>query len=149
MADGSVLFMNARTGTTSTRPFIDSSSNSESSDHSLRVPADFNAGITIMQARDFAIAEHPDAFIEKIELSMEEGIAVYSVRFLDDARIDVNANNGTIERTEPADNDRDDFRVRESAETESHGDSKIDDKSDDSRDDSFEDNPSRRGSDDS
>lgn len=86
------------------------------------VPSDFVLGISLQQARDIASAKRPGKTITKIELEMEEGKAVYSVRFSDGGRVDVNATDGSV------------LRVREASNSTSSINSSDD--SDDSNDDS-------------
>ena len=62
------------------------------------VPADFVAGITLQQARDIAQQRRAGKTIVKIELETENSIVVYSVRFSDEGRVDVNATDGSIVR---------------------------------------------------
>lgn len=62
------------------------------------VPAGFVAGISIQEARDIAAARRPGQTVIKIELETEEGVVVYSVRFGDGSRVDVNANDGNVLR---------------------------------------------------
>jgi uncharacterized membrane protein YkoI len=66
------------------------------------VPADFVPGVSLQQARDIASAKRPGKTITKIELEMEEGKAVYSVRFSDGGRVDVNASDGSVVRIRQA-----------------------------------------------
>lgn len=96
LANGTVLFFNAKTGSKLTR---DAGEN-EAEDGTI--PADFVAGISFDKAREIAMNAKSGGVIRKIELESEEGKMVYSVRFTDDARIDVDASNGTIVRTKPA-----------------------------------------------
>ncbi|HEX7259601.1 MAG TPA: PepSY domain-containing protein [Candidatus Saccharimonadia bacterium] len=58
--------------------------------------------ITLTSAKSIAMAQHPGSTIRKVELETEDGVLVYSVRFVDGARVDVRASTGAIERNEPA-----------------------------------------------
>lgn len=62
------------------------------------VPGDFVASISLQRARDIASQQRPGKTIIKIELEKEDGVVVYSVRFSDDGRVDVNASNGNVMR---------------------------------------------------
>lgn len=86
------------------------------------VPSGFVSGISLQQARDIASAKRIGKTITKIELEMEEGKAVYSVRFSDGGRVDVNATDGSV------------LRVRGASNSTSSNNSSDD--SDDSNDDS-------------
>lgn len=63
------------------------------------VPAGFVAGVTIETARATAQGVFPNKSIRKIELDTENGVVVYSVRFTDDSRVDVSAQDGSVVRT--------------------------------------------------
>ena len=62
------------------------------------LPANWKPGISIQDAIRTAQEQRPGVRVEKVEIEVEDGIVVYSVRFIDDSRIDVNASNGTIQR---------------------------------------------------
>lgn len=95
------------------------------------VPAGFVAGITIEQARTIAANNRPGETITKIELETENGVVVYSVRFSDGGRVDVNATDGSVVRIKPG-------------ETSGSGSSKTED--DHSSDDSHESGETENGS---
>ncbi len=117
--DGSVRFYNATTGALVTR--------TQGVEVDESVPSGFVAGISISEARQIAQNQRPDKTITKIELETEGGVVVYSVRFSDNGRVDINATNGNV------------LRVRNSSEDSSNSD-KSEDSSDspDSPDDSYE-----------
>ena len=62
------------------------------------VPSDFVASISLQRARDIASQQRPGKTITKIELEKEDSVIVYSVRFSDDGRVDINASNGNVMR---------------------------------------------------
>jgi len=96
LSDGTVLVLNAKTGEvlrTTVGPVINNDDDGDS------LPADFTSKVTFEQARATAQAKFPDSKINKIELDLEGGIVVISVRFADKARVDVNAATGEIART--------------------------------------------------
>ena len=64
------------------------------------VPANFVAGVTLQQARDIAASKRPGQAISKIELEMENGTVVYSIRFADGGKVYVNASNGSVLKIE-------------------------------------------------
>lgn len=95
LSDGTVTVYNARTGA-----HIRSGVASEKTSEVL--PTDLSTGITFARALEIARAEKPGGKVYKIELEHEAGVLVYSVRFSDKARVDVNAQNGVIVRTKAA-----------------------------------------------
>lgn len=64
------------------------------------VPANFVAGVTLQQARDIAAAKRPGQAIFKIELEMENGTVIYSIKFADGGKVYVNASNGSVMKIE-------------------------------------------------
>lgn len=94
-ADGSVRLYNAKTGANLT-----ANSGVETDDS---VPAGFTPSVTLVDARAIAQAQRPGQTITKIELESENGVIVYSVRFSDGGRVDVNATDGSILRVRTAD----------------------------------------------
>jgi uncharacterized membrane protein YkoI len=101
MADGNVYFFDAQTGDKVTR--TDTAETVEVQDGSL--PTNFATSITFDDARRIALEQKQNGVIEKIELEVEEGITVYSVRFNDDTRIDIDATTGAIVRNEQSTDD--------------------------------------------
>lgn len=95
LSDGTVVVFNARTGA-----LVKTLQNTELSDEVL--PVAFDAGIGFAKALEIAKAEKPNSKAFKIELELEDGVVVYSVRFTDKARVDVDAKTGAIVRTKAA-----------------------------------------------
>lgn len=95
LSDGSVKVYNARTGA-----FIKAMTQPLKTTELL--PADFAGGVGFAKALEIAKAAKPDSKVYKIELELEGGVVVYSVRFTDKARVDVNAQTGEIVRTKAA-----------------------------------------------
>lgn len=95
LSDGTVVIYNAKTGV-----HIKTITTTEKTTETL--PANFAAGIGFNKALEIARAEKPNSKVFKIELELEGGIVVYSVRFSDKARVDVNAKDGSIVRTKAA-----------------------------------------------
>ncbi len=94
-SDGSYRLYDAKTGL----PYVDASAGVETNES---VPVGFVAGITLQQARDTASTQRPGKTITKIELETENGVVVYSVRFSDDGRVDINATDGSVARVRNA-----------------------------------------------
>lgn len=99
LSDGTVSVYNARTG-----ELVKTSTDEETTSETL--PTTFNGGIGFIRALELAKAEKPDSKVFKIELELEGGIIVYSVRFGDKARVDVNAEDGSIVRTKASKADK-------------------------------------------
>jgi uncharacterized membrane protein YkoI len=95
LSDGTVTVYNARTGAR-----ISSKALAEKTSEVL--PADVTTGISFAKALEVAKAEKPGSKVYKIELELEGGVVVYSVRFTDQARVDVNAQSGAVVRTKAA-----------------------------------------------
>lgn len=95
LSDGTVTVYNARTGA-----HIRSTTATEKTSESL--PAEFAGGIGFAKAVEIARAEKPGSKVYKIELELEGGVVVYSVRFTDKARVDVKASDGSVVRTKAA-----------------------------------------------
>lgn len=137
-SDGTYRLYDATTGLA----YVEVSSGLETDES---VPSGFVAGITVQQARDTASAQRPGKVITKIELEMEEGKVVYSVRFSDNGRVDIDASNGSVVRVRTADesNSSDDS----SDDTNEDSDDSID--SEDHEEEDIEDDGDRSGDDNS
>lgn len=96
-ADGSFKLYDAKTGQLVVKPIDETAEKDES------VPADFKPAVTLDQARTTAQAKRPGQTVVKIELEVEDGVVVYSVRFADGSRVDVNATDGSVVRVKTAD----------------------------------------------
>lgn len=129
-SDGSYRFYNATDGSVYVKG-DDSLETDES------VPSGFVAGVSVQQAKDIASAKFPAKTITKIELESENGVVVYSVRFSDGSRVDVNATDGSV------------IRVRDASENSSSSSSSEDnssDSEDNSRSDDSNSNDDNSGS---
>ena len=91
LSDGSLRLYDAKTGAAVVK--------SQAIETDDSVPANFTATFTVQQARDIAQNKRPGKTITKIELEQEEGKVVYSVRFSDGGRVDVDATTGAVLRT--------------------------------------------------
>lgn len=96
LANGTTLYFNAQTGEKVTHD------DEEDEPEDGTIPTGFEAAISFDKAREIALTQKPNGVIRKIELEVEEGKVVYSVRFTDDARIDIDATSGAIVRSRPA-----------------------------------------------
>lgn len=115
------------------------------------VPSGYVPGITLQEARTIAQNQRPGKTINKIELEVENSIVVYSVRFTDDGRVDINANDGSIvrvknnsssESSDSSDDSKDDSidSSSEDSNDDNSGSGSSDNSSDDSKDDNSNDN---------
>lgn len=93
LADGTELFVNAQTGAAVAH--IEEETEDDDGD---KLPGNFTAGISFSRAREIALTKRPGKIVNKIELEVEDGVVVYSVRFTDKSRVDVNATNGEVLR---------------------------------------------------
>lgn len=66
-------------------------------DDDVAIPA---GSISVDQAKAAAMAVFPDKTFNKVEVELEDGIVVFSVRFADDSRVDVQASDGAVVRVE-------------------------------------------------
>lgn len=119
LPNGKQLIFNAQTGAKVTKDIDDDDEQDEAN-----LPADFAGGIGFAKAQAIAQGQRPSSVIRKVELELEDGKVVYSVRFTDKSRVDVDAKNGTI------------VRVKIKTEKESKSDSKKSGSSTSSDDDS-------------
>lgn len=94
LADGSVLNLDAKTGKLVTK----TEKNSQSNTGEEPLVAGTQPAISFDKAREIALQRKPGGVIRKIELEQENGKLVYSVRFTDDARVDVAASDGSVVR---------------------------------------------------
>jgi prepilin-type N-terminal cleavage/methylation domain-containing protein len=94
LSDGTMLIFDARTGDKVQLKSTDS----VETDDDMPLPAGFKPAITFDVAIQTAKAERPGKVVQKVELEQEDGIVVYSVRFSDDGRVDVDATTGSVLR---------------------------------------------------
>jgi uncharacterized membrane protein YkoI len=93
LSDGTVLTFNAKTGDA-----IKNTAEAEL-EGTAALPAGVSPTIDFAKARDIAMAQMSGSTVKKIELELEDGTLVYSVRFTNGGRVDVNANNSSIVKT--------------------------------------------------
>ena len=94
LGDGAVLVFDARTGTKVQLNNPDS----PETDGDKPLPAAFKPAITLQTAVQTAKEKRSGIAISKVELEVEDGIVVFSVRFSDGGRVDVDALTGEILR---------------------------------------------------
>jgi uncharacterized membrane protein YkoI len=95
LSNGTIAVYNAQTG-----GLIKSAPSTQTSSEAL--PNGFTSGIGFARAVEIARAKKPGSRVYKVELELEGGVVVYSVRFSDKARVDVNMQDGMIVRTKAA-----------------------------------------------
>lgn len=91
-----------------------SDDNSDNSQAAASNPSS-SSSINLDQAKAIALGVFPGKTIKEVETEVEHGILVYSVRFTDSSRVDVNSNDGSIVRTEREEDDH-----IENSENDSH-----------------------------
>ena len=138
LTDGTVLAFDAKTGN---KVQLKSPHGIESGDDNVLLPAGFKPTVTIVDAIQTAKTQRVGKSVEKVELKVEDGIVVYSVRFSDKGRIDIDATTGSVVRirepnksevkAQDNDNDSNDDR-RQSSQNSGDDSSDIDDNDDSS-----------------
>ncbi len=139
LSDKTVLVYDAKTGS---KVQIKDSDDVET-DADTPLPAGFKPAITLGAAVETAKLQRPGKVVEKVELEVEDGFVVYSVRFSDKGRVDVDATTGSVLRIrEPGkpevklqddDNDIDDDGAENGLDSDNDNDGIVD--SDDNDDD--------------
>lgn len=112
--DTTERFFSAKTGEEVPKAKVEFGGSSKSADStdSTNTAINHSAAIGFAKAREIALGRVPGGVIEKIETGLEDGIEVYSVRFTNDARVDVNAANGNVVRFDQADSNSSDSSDR-------------------------------------
>ncbi|HXH26413.1 MAG TPA: PepSY domain-containing protein [Candidatus Acidoferrum sp.] len=98
LGNGKTLLFNAKTGDEVSGTVNDD----QSEGASVEIPRSTAAKLTFDQARQIAQAQNPRGVITKIELEGEDSHLVYSVRFSDGSRIDIDAVSGAVVKTQAA-----------------------------------------------
>lgn len=96
LEDGSSLDLDAKTGTKVEDNEVDN--NSEGS----QLPTGFTPAIDFAKAEQIAQTKVSQGAIMRIQLEVEEGVPTYSVRFSTGARVEINANDGTVVKVDAA-----------------------------------------------
>ena len=94
LSDKAVLVYDAKTG----NKVLLKDADEVETDDDTALPVGFKPAITLAKAVDTAKAQRAGKVVEKVELEVEDGIVVYSVRFSDDGRVDVDATTGMVLR---------------------------------------------------
>lgn len=153
-ADGTTVAYDANTGQQVT---LDDDNDDEFEAENEALPAGFVADVSVSEAIRIAKEQRPNSTVEKVELEVEDGEVVYSVRFTDESRVDVSATDGTVERVKSedgggsGDSGSDDDESHDDSDDHSHDEDDDshdddDDSNDDSEDDEEESDNSGRGS---
>lgn len=95
LANGKVLLFNAKTGA---KLALAGNPTASPANGVANLPGSLVSLIGFDKARSTALAQKPGGVIRKIELESEEGQTVYSVRFADGGRVDINATTGAVVR---------------------------------------------------
>jgi hypothetical protein len=107
------------------------------------LPGTITAKVSLSSAVDIAKKEHPGVAIEKIEVETEDGLLVYRVKFVDEALVEVDANNGSIMEVKTKDG------KIEKKRAEKRNDDDHDDDGQKNKQDSDDDNDGRKDTEDS
>lgn len=91
MSDGSKLAFNATSGEK-----VAVSSDSNDAEESFDYVSGFDTKLTLSKAIEIAQVKRPGIAIKKVEIEIEDGVLVYSVRFVDKGRVDIDAENGSV-----------------------------------------------------
>lgn len=141
LGDGTKLVFDALTG----NKVLLKSSDGVETDDDTPLPVGFKPGITLGAAVQTAKTQRVGKFVEKVELEVEDGIVVYSVRFSDEGRVDIDATTGSVLRIrEPGepevklrddDNDIDDDEEDNGQDTDDDNDDIVDNEDEDNEND--------------
>lgn len=94
LSDGTVLVFDAKTGD---KVQLRSPDGAEAGSD-LPFPTGFKPAVTLVAAVQTAKSQRTGKAVAKVELEVENGIVVYSVRFSDDGRVDIDAITGSVLR---------------------------------------------------
>lgn len=97
LGDNNALVYDAKTGEKLTLNVKDAE-NEKDDDGDDLLPAGFVPSVNLQDVLSKAKAEHPGVEVRKIELEVEDGVVVFSARFVDKYRVDIDAKNGTVLR---------------------------------------------------
>jgi uncharacterized membrane protein YkoI len=116
LSDGTILAFNAKTGVAAK---ILGETELEGQ---ITLPAGVTPAIDFAKARSIAMGQRADAIVQRIELELEENTLVYSVRFTDGGRVDVNASDGSIVKVKAGNKieDKKSSNSNSSSSTDSH-----------------------------
>lgn len=137
LSDGSQLAFDATSGEK-----VAVAKASDDEDEEQHTLTDLTSKVSLANAVSIARAQHPGVDVRKVEIEQEDGILVYSVRFTDKARVDVDANNGSVIEIR----EKDGKKVKD--RDESHNDDDHDDDGAKNHSDNDDDNDGKRDRDD-
>lgn len=118
LESGTILVFNATDGTRLADASVDDQD--ESSTEAL--PSDYVPGLSLANAIKIARQQFPDKRVAKVEVEKEDGVVVFSVRFTDRTRVEINATTGAIESEQDSDEDESASDSNDSRENESESD---------------------------
>ncbi len=148
LSDGTVLAYDAKTGTkVQVTASADDAEDENDDDDAL--PAGYKPAVSLQAAIQAAQSKRPGKTVSKISLELEDGVAVYSVRFSDKGRVDVDAATAEVLRVkEPGqqevklrddDGDIDDDKNKNSTDTDDDNDGTSDREDEDDEGDGVDD----------
>lgn len=145
LSDGTVLAYNAKTGA---KVQLTASEDDEKDDDGA-LPAGYKPAVALQTAVQTAQIQRPGKTVSKVSLELEDGVAVYSVKFSDKGRVDVDAATGDVLRVkEPGqpdvklrddDNDIDDDGVENEQDDDDDNNGVTNDEDDDDEGDGVDD----------
>lgn len=148
LKDGTTLVYDAKTGEKLTTSIKDVETEKDD-DGDNPLPAGFRPTVSPQDALTKAIAQHSGSNVRKIELEVEDGIVVFSVRFVDKFRVDIDAKTGSVLRIKSPDgpdvklldndNDIDDDGVDNAADDDNDNNGRLNRDDDDDEGDGIED----------
>lgn len=103
LSNGKTLYINAQTGKIITK---EATVKDESETDTSEKPVKVAPSISFEDARKKAISLHSSSQVTKINLETEDGKLVFSVRFADKFRVDIDAVSGEVVRTKAAEKDK-------------------------------------------
>lgn len=116
LADNSFLLFNAKSGV-----LISKGNTTEIEAGLDQLPDSLKTAVSFDQARTIALAQKPGGIIRMLKLEKEAGVVVFSVRFTDGSKVDINATTGAIVKTTgKTENKADTEKSENETETETH-----------------------------
>lgn len=106
LSNGTILYFDAKKGTKinsledDTKEVTKNDASTDDKKENESLP-EKTLAISYARAREIALSKKPGGIITKIELDNEGGITVYKVQFTDEARYYIDANTGSIVKSEP------------------------------------------------
>lgn len=124
LSDGTVITFDATSGEKI------ATESEDKSDRALEsIPATFKGGIGLAKAVEVAKSTMPGKIINKIEIESDDGIVLYSIRFTDEARVDINAETGAVVRAKTPSSSKKSSESKSSDDRNSTSDQSKDDDS--------------------